>query len=88
MENPEHEVVQDSEQATQLATQSEAVPGSVSAFHAGPELYGCLIPCNIKSSLARIEFKKDTPTYALGRGPENTVTLRGMKISECCRLRP
>jgi ser/thr/tyr protein kinase RAD53 len=74
---PEYEYAGETQGATQQASQ---------AFYQNDmhtierPFFGCLQPCN--TALRRIDFGKNQPRIAIGRGANNDFVLPGMRISK------
>jgi pSer/pThr/pTyr-binding forkhead associated (FHA) protein len=81
MNPPQYEeYVQESQQATQQATQIEGTD-SVSIVPQDGQAYACFQPCSASEIVSRIDLVKNKSIYTIGRGPQNDFRLKGMKIS-------
>lgn len=79
----EHEYAGETQGATQQASQyTSFYTNSVHPMES--PFFGCLQPCN--NALRRIDFQKTQPQNAIGRGPNNSFILSGMRISACVPL--
>ncbi|KAI0032710.1 kinase-like domain-containing protein, partial [Vararia minispora EC-137] len=73
--------VQESQQATQLATQPD-LPGPASTYQAiDSNAYATFHPCSAVAGLTRIDLLRNKLRYTVGRGHNNDIRFPGLKIS-------
>lgn len=74
-EQDDLQYTQETQQATQEASQEDQSWTNDSVY------WGCLQPCKSESGIEPVMFSRTQDVYTLGRGEQNDVRLRGLKIS-------